>query len=805
MMTIGPMCVMLVLTANFFAWPSCGEDYVWKPDSLYRGTHPTSPNPWSTEWASDDEGDEPRSIQITIEKGEGYYNYIVIPRSYLPEDETDFTVVLSFRVVEPTVLPKTFYMFARHNSSQAFDRWQRFVGEPGEPRTIRFPLQLPPIEGGEWTLYMGCQGSGSIIVDRLVVEEGRDLVVEKPTPADAVTPAPPKTDIPEATGYRSDKIDLPNSATGRGGKVVSVEGRLVADGRQPVSEEVAQNNAKEMQRIFNELKSTPGPKTLNIPRGVYRFAGRAGMILDGVEDLTIDGQGSEFIFQKLYQGECFMISGSNRVVVRDLTLDWNWSYMPIASIGTVTEVSEDGTSAEFEFRDLDPQATQLTADSPWMGFYPIDPDTLFRSRRVEPGKLNIHGKPTLSVDGNRIKATFDHPPGLEKGISYSIRHLYYNLIGFKIASTSHLTFHNVTIHSLPGMGWLATGDTHHLHFNRCRIDRRNGSRYPLTTAADGIHANETVGNLVIENCKFTGLGDDAINLHDNAWQGGLEPGDNPSQLRFHNLPKHRLRISEGDVLRFFNPDYSPAGVELTVASEPQYDGTPNAYAQTTTTTVAFTSPVPEGLSSLSIAINTRFGTRNVLIANNEFVETFGRGILFAGDDTTIEGNTFREVFGNPIQIQADIVDNHWAEGSGSSNLVIRDNLFEDVNLAGRWEGAIVYVGGRLPWGPTEYPLFQKFLIEGNRFVNPPGPAFSFNSSKGFIVRDNMLELSDPFPNVTPYAGSVLLTHCSDVGVFANQWTRPTDAEPELGVYYSRKTSTGVDVQANTVQSRNPQR
>jgi hypothetical protein len=171
--------------------------------------------------------------------------------------------------------------------------------------------------------------------------------------------------------------------------------------------------------------------------------------------------------------------------------------------------------------------------------------------------------------------------------------------------------------------------------------------------------------------------------------------------------------------------------------------------------------------------NTRFGTQNILIVENRFENTFGRGILLAGNSATIQSNTFCKVFGNPIQVQADIVDNYWGEGQGASNVVIRGNRFEDVNWAGRWEGAVVYTGGRLPWGPTEYPLFRRFLVEGNRFVNPPGPAVTFTSSGDCLVRNNMIELRKPCATSTVYAGTFFSVLSSNLSFEGNRWEGPS--------------------------------
>lgn len=791
------MTAIFILACTKATQAATNYEYVWSPEGLYRGTHPESKNPWSTDWVQNSNGT--KSIEVTITRGTGYYNYIVIPRTYLKTDATDFTVEVTFRVTKSTTLPCTFYIFARNSKSQAYDIWQRWVGEPdGKQRTIRFPMQLTPIEGGTWTIYGGAQGMCSIIYDRIAVKEGRAIEHLKPL-TDANLNAPDVlSNTPLATGYSPIQIIRPDDK-GQG-KIISAEGRMIPDGDTPVSDETAENNGKELQRMVNEAKAIAGNKTILIPKGVYRIANHGGVIIDGMDDLIIDAQGSDFIFQKLYTGQCFMIAKCNRVVVKNLNMDWNWDYYPIASMFKVNAVSDDRKTLDLDFYEYSDEQAQRLEKLDWMMFLPLEPDTLYPKRNGQPEKFTLSNqRPKLQIKGNQVTANYDRPVALTAGQTYAVRHLYYNLIGFKMANCAHLTFENINIYSLPGMGWLNTGTTHHWRFNQCRIDRRPGSKHPLTTAADGIHAGESKGDLIIENCVFTGLGDDGINLHDNTWQGGLEFGDNDHQLRLLNCPKHRLRIEAGDVLRFYNPDFSPAGIELQVAREPQYDGKPNAYVNSTITTIDFTTPVPKKLSYLSIVANTRFGTHNVLIANNTFYRTFGRGILHSGDNVTVEGNRFEEVGGCAIQVQADIVDLHWAEGTGTKNMVIRNNSFKDVNRAGRWEGAVVYTGGRLPWGPTEYPLFDQFLIEKNHFINPPGPAMTLTSTHNVVVRDNIIEMIDPMPNTTPYAGTVFNDNTSNINVVQNLWKYHNKPENIGGVIYNPTESSQVYSIQNKLQ------
>tara|TARA_B100000941_G_scaffold187785_1_gene135195 strand:- start:160 stop:2487 length:2328 start_codon:yes stop_codon:yes gene_type:complete len=768
---------------------SKAADYVWSPTNLYNATHPTSSFPWSTQWVAAPDGGQ--SIEVTIASGGGYYNFIAIPESYLGSG-TDFKVVMDFRVSTTPVLPRYFYIFARNSVSTSYDIWQKFTGVPGEERVIELPLDLTPIAGGTWTIYVGMLGTGSLIIDNLMVEEGRGLVM---TPATAnATPVSdlPFTMGPLATGYTSEPINLP---TGTTHTILSASGLMRPDGATPVSQTVAQQNTSALQTLINNAKLIPGKKTIEIPTGVYRLYSSAAILIHDVEDLIIDGKGSEFIFEHLFTGECFNITNAKRLKITDLYLDWNWDYKPIASLGTVVSMSGDQKTVEFVFNDLDAAQTLLASQQSWIGLFEMDP---VRLSSVDGSKLamNVTSK---SASGNHITATFSNAMNMHVGKSYCIRHLYYNLIAFKTYNSEHVIFDGVTIYSLPGMGWLNTGTTNHFQVFDCHIKRRTGSRNPLTTAADGIHSNETGGNIVIKLCTFEGLGDDCINLHDNNWQGGLIYGGSADQFHFYNCPKHRLRVNVGDVLEFYNPDYSPTGIQLTVKEEPVFSGTSNPYDASAIMSVKFVEPRPTGLSYLTIVRNTRYETRNVNISGCQFKYTNGRAILLAGHDATISSCYFRNVTSTSIQLHTEIVDNLWGEGQGASNVLIKDNTFENASISTRYEGALIYAGATLPWGQTDYPLFNRILIENNRIFNACGPVATLKFSQDVVVRNNIMDLTQTMPLIKTFSGLIYGAFSNNLALGGNTWRNwiTPQAQYQTGTAIDPVTTSDVEVGVNS--------
>jgi len=792
----------LLASLSVGASTALAADWTWNTALLYQRQHDNPQNyNFTTDWVTGSDGTG-QSLQITEPSANEWNYFLDVPRSYLTTATNQFRAVLDFEVVTPTVLPQYFWMFARclDANGRAMagvpEQWQRFVSESADgPRRIEFPIEFPPVAGGTWHFYFGCKRTGTIIIDSLAIKEGWDLTREPAVLNGAATSVLP-AGVSAATGSPAITISPPASGT----VTTLTASDLVADGATPVTSAVAAANSTKLQAWLTTAKNTAGTKKLAIPPGTYRFESSAQLNIDSTNDLTIDGQGATFIFQKLYNGAHFMVNACNRLVVKNLNMDWNSDYKPIASLGRLVSLSSDKKTAVFQFDDQDAAQTLRTAQAFWHSMHPMDTTYLYRNS-PDFFLLKDTPQPALTASANQITAVFTNPLALTVGTSYCIKHLYYEMIGFKLAASSHVLFDTVNFYGVPGMGWLNTEESHHLKWTNCKFLRRAGSRQPLITGADGIHSGESKGDIAIQACTFTGLGDDAINLHDNCWQGGLVNPGTGNQLQFRNCPRHQLRVKSGDVIRFYNTDYTPAGVELTVTGTPTYSS-PNGDPEhvNTTMTVTFAGPVPASLSPLSIANNTRFETKNVRIAGNTIMYTNGRGVLLSAKNATIDSCYFRNVSATSIQITTEIVDTAYMEGRGASNVLVSNNTFENTNQISRWAGAVVYVGATIPWGPADVPLFTNLTFDNNKFYNSPGPAISLTSTANVIVKNSRIEYNQALANVTPFAGTLQAVLSDDLALGGNTWRNVLTPPNPVGTVYNPSTVTNLAPGSNRLET-----
>ncbi|SDU29492.1 Right handed beta helix region [Verrucomicrobium sp. GAS474] len=728
-------------------------------------------------------------IAVTPHSEQNPYNHIVVTGAGL-KGGNQYTAVLTFSVETPTTYPLSFYLFARNSAGNQYDIWQTWIGLPGATRTIAVPLDLKDIASGTWRLHVGISKRGALNIESLVVyagltSDGKSSYVSAlpPPPAPSVSPG-------GASGFTPFTL-APPALTGKVITVAPPAYAFVADapGADP---SVAVTNAAALQKAAKDCRAQAGTKLL-IPTGIYRLSSVASISFDSLNDVVVDGQGSTFIVERLSKdGPAFQLSRCNRVEMRNFAIDWDWATTPIASLGVVSNLSADKLQCDFTFPDLDAAATKLAMATPWRSIMPMDPVHLMRN---DPNIIHM-AKAAVVTPGsadNVLHAVFPSPAALTEGATYCIRHLYYEMAGFKVSDCHDLMFNSVDIFSIPGMGWFFAGDMHRFTLLKCRIARKPGSRTPLTTAADGIHVDQSVGDFLVENCSITGTGDDAMNIHDEAYQGEmvLDPAD-PTKLTLLHCPSYQLRLKEGDPVDFFNADFSQLGGGTAPVSRQVAKVSSDNKAVDQPTVVQFTAPLPEGLTPLSIVRNGRFGTRNVGISGCTIEYSNGRGILLSAQGATISDCRFLSVYSTPIDLESEIIQPLWTEGRGASNIRIEGNVFENSNQQERYGGATIYSNTRIPWGPTTATLYDGITIERNRFVNSPGPVVSLCNVSNLIVRANQVEVADPFPNPMRRTGAILLNRASSVLLGGNKWADALGALSGGGLVYDPGTVSQLD-------------
>lgn len=776
--------LIVILLGTPFAQAELGDAIYTLDPQAYYNSHPNSPDHrYVLEVV-------PEGLKVTLppDTPNWFYHFLVKDAGLFDGGE-QYTAVVTFKTVTSTNHPNKFYMYARPNGSgmSEYDIWEEWVGEPGESsRTISMPMDLTSYDQANWAFYIGVFGPGSFIVESLVIYEG--MTFDRVAAVnDVASVNNAVSGVSAATGASSFTVTPPATPT----NVVTVSG-LVSN-----STGSALANRSTLQSAINNAQS---PTTLKIPTGTYYFEANASITLNNIDDLTIDGQGSTFIFRNnTAPDSAFLFLNTDRIVIKDLTFDWDASNKPISSLGVVSNLSADKKQCDFTFPFLNASETAVTASSTWLKIFSMDQDKLVRNAN---SIYDAGGVSKSAVSGvNTIQATFPNAMALENGETYCIRHYYYEMVCFKLFSSTHTVFDNVHIRSFPGMGWLVVNASHDIVLTGCSIAREAGSKIPLTTSADGFHVSESQGNILIEDTVFQGMGDDAINIHDNCYQGYAEIDPNDAKkVTLKYCYTHQLRMSDGDTLELYNPDYSNIGggaatIERVVAS---------SALNGNDMTITFQTDLPPTFSPYSIFRNKKFGTTDVIVRNCEFVQTNGHGLLYSGEDVTIENNLFQDIYSTPIQLEVNIFAQkigsytYWYEGRPTDNVLISNNTFLDNNAQLESDASAIWAAPTLPWGTIDNYLFTRVTVENNVFSGIPGAIVSLENASNVLVRDNEFIYYGEVPNSTSNFGAILIKKSKDLSLGGNDWFEFTPSSHPYGVVYDTTTTSNFSAATNAI-------
>ncbi len=470
---------------------------------------------------------------------------------------------------------------------------------------------------------------------------------------------------------------------------------------------------------------------------------RCAILIDKQEDLTIEGQGSSFIFHDRMSP--VVVDNSARIALQNFSIDWD---RPLSSQGEVKAVTDTYLDLS-----IDPVAYPYVIEngkivfvgegwkSAWWGSMEFDAKT----RRIPPhtgdGTLGDWGGYTaveLERGLVRLNHAFTNKPAV--GNFIVMRHSERDHAGIFLTESKDLELRNIEMYANTGLGVLAQF-TENLSMNAVNVrpNIKNG-RY-LSGHDDGAQISNCRGLVKIENCVYQGLMDDPINVHGTS-----------------------VRIIEkksGDTLlaRFIHPQsvgmpFGHPGDKVSYLDNtsmlPIEEGTVKSFKPLSVTDfeITFEAPVPDGVKA-GHALENLTWAPEVEIRGCTFASCRARGLLLSTPGrTVIEKNRF-ESSGSAILIAGDA--NQWYESGAVRDVLIRDNVFDNclTNLYQFCDGVISVYPEIPAFEKAPEPFHHNIRIENNTFLTFDFPVLYACSVDGLKFSGNKIVRTDfakPFHN-----------------------------------------------------------
>ena len=411
---------------------------------------------------------------------------------------------------------------------------------------------------------------------------------------------------------------------------------------------------------------------------------RIAFYLEGLDGLTIDGQGSQFIFHGFINP--FVVENSKRITFKNFSIDVN---RPFHSEGIILANNPDGVDLEIPqnfpykihngilvFTNNRESNKEKELIYPYGYLLEFDTEKRETAFMVHDYYLNDTPLRAEHIGERKVRVFLD---GLKGTVGNT---LVFGTVkrhhpGFVISDTRDVLFDNITIHHAGGMGIIGQR-AHNVTVTSCRVTPSEGRM--ISATADATHFTNCTGKIEISNCLFENQMDDATNIHGIYVQIReiVSPNEVIVQLK-HTQQLGFDFLKKGTSIEFVHAkSLITEGISKVTAAN---------RINKELTRIRFADPLPANIR-VGDAIGEASDFAEVHIHNNYIGKNRARGMLLnCRAKTLVENNVFHSP-GAAILFEGDASD--WFEQGGVKDCVIRNNVFDNC-LFGVWGQAVIDV------------------------------------------------------------------------------------------------------------------
>lgn len=526
---------------------------------------------------------------------------------------------------------------------------------------------------------------------------------------------------------------------------------------------------KALKKIRSDVKN--GEQIiLNFKKGIYNFypdkaaervyyisnhdqdnPKKVGLAVEDFKNLTIQGNGSEFIFH----GRMIPISvlRSSDCTIKDISIDFINPH--IAQIEVVKNEGEKGIT----FRV-----------APWVK-YRISKDSVFETHgkdwtvRARSGiafdkqtRHIVYKTSDLSYSTKNAKEIGDrlvYAPKwvdrrLKEGTVIAMRGWGRPTPGVFLSHNKNISLHNVKVHYAEGMGLLAQlcENISLDGFGVC-LKGDSDPRY-FTTQADATHFSGCKGKISSVNGLYEGMMDDAINVHGTYLKVMERIDDHTLKARYMHGQSWGFDWGyKGDTVQFIRSETMELLDGTNIISNISPYGTSSAHGAREFLISFEKSLAKEIGNGEAYGIENLTWTPEVYFANNVIRNNRARGSLFSTPKrTVIENNLFDHTSGSAILLCGDC--NGWYETGACRDVTIRNNRFINAltNMF-QFTNAVISIYPEIPKLDKLVKYFHggkkgAIKIINNEFETFDNPILYAKSVDGLIFKDNVIKKNNDF-------------------------------------------------------------
>lgn len=498
---------------------------------------------------------------------------------------------------------------------------------------------------------------------------------------------------------------------------------------------------------------------------------KVGIALEDMKNLTLDGQGSEFVFH----GRMLPVSllRSENCLLKNFSIDF-----------------ENPHIAQVKIVENDPQDGIVFEPAPWVD-YRIAKDSIFEAYGEGWTMRHSWG---IAFDGDTKHLVYNtsdigcptkgasevaprriHAPGwkdarLVPGTVVAMRGWGRPTPGIFLSHDVNTTIENVKVHYAEGMGLLAQL-CENITLEKFGVCLKGDAdpRY-FTTQADATHFSGCKGKIVSCNGLYEGMMDDAINVHGTYLKVVKRVDDRTLVGRYMHGQSWGFEWGcPGDEVQFIRSNTMElVGKQNKIISIRPYDKEQTEGAREFL--ITFQEPVDQVINEQSgFGIENLTWTPEVLFSGNVIRNNRARGSLFSTPRKTIvENNLFDHTSGAAILLCGDC--NGWFETGACRHVIIRKNRFVNAltNLF-QFTNAVISIYPEIPDLKGQQQYFHGgpeggIVIEDNEFETFDAPILYARSVDGLVFRNNTIKLNTEYKPFHPNRNRFWLERVTNVTI-----------------------------------------
>ena len=573
-----------------------------------------------------------------------------------------------------------------------------------------------------------------------------------------------------------------------------------------------------------------GISTLLFPKGTYHFyptfapeiyceitnndngLKRTSFPLIDFHDFVVDGNGSDFIFHgKMIP---FIIEQSSNVTITNVSIDWE---VPFALEGLV--VANNPAKHTFDIEVKTPYMVEHERlylslereDSPYERKYgkrfatwehyniEVGQNIFWDSKTMAPlYNTSQYNMPEKGIKAEelkkgliRISTKIKKLPPIGSVLVSKGEYLQNRTSpAFRVFKSKNLTFKDVNVHHAGAMGLIAER-SEDITLDGFNVVLKKGSGRMVTTTADATHFCNVKGTVIIKNCTFENMLDDATNIHGTYVRVNKIIDDYTLAVEtYHPHQNGYLFGREGDSVKIVNQKNLQYTTEYLVLKKVKRVNEKISY-------ITFDKPITGKVEIFDGVENVSWHA-SAIIENNIVRNNRARSFLISTPRKVVVRNNHLSSQMANFRITGDL--NLWNESGPNVDLLIENNVIENSVYGGAGIQAVFLIDPEYSDKNNIEGKFSKNITIRNNIIK------TFDSSilvaisvDGLVFENNEIIQTDRYKPIFPNAENLHITNCNNVTIKGNTYKK-LDGK-EATVFIDEK-STNVKVDTKDAFSKN---